>query len=78
MVFMSGLDWNVLKEWMRPRIHLHLMVLSIFIQAFGAICTKYAAEWSPSDLVLGVRVDLIIYVIILVTMGLQAIVWQYA
>jgi len=78
MVFMSGLDLHILKERMRPRIHLHLLILSIIIQAFGAICTKYAAEWSPFNLVLGIRVDLIIYIIILVTMGLQVIVWQYA
>lgn len=76
--FMSGLDWHVLKDWTRPQIHLHLLVISIFIQAFGAICTKYAADWSHSDLVLGIRVDLIIYVIILVTMGLQVVIWQYA
>lgn len=75
---MSGLDWYVLKERLRLKIHLHLLVLSIFIQAFGAICTKYAAEWNSSDLFLGIHVDLIIYLIILVSMGLQVVVWQYA
>jgi multidrug transporter EmrE-like cation transporter len=75
---MSGLNWHVLKEKMRPQTHLYLLVLSIFIQAFGAICTKYAADLSPSDMVLGIRVDLIIYIIILVTMGLQVAVWQYS
>ena len=75
---MSGMNWDVLKERMHPKIHLHLLVLSIFIQAFGAICTKYAAEWNSSSLFLGIRVYLIIYLIILVFMGLQVVVWQYA
>ncbi len=75
---MSGLDWHALKEHIRPKIHLHLLVLSIFIQAFGAICTKYAAEWNSSDLFLGIRVDIFIYLVILISMGLQVIVWQYA
>jgi multidrug transporter EmrE-like cation transporter len=75
---MSGHYWHLLKERLQPKIHLHLLILSIFIQAIGAILTKYAAEWSPSDSFLGIRVDLIFYLIILVCMGLQVVVWQYA
>lgn len=61
-----------------PKIHLHFLILSILIQAFGAICTKYAAETSSSDKFLGLPLYLIIYIIILGGMGLQVIVWQYA
>lgn len=75
---MFGLNRNELKERIRPKIHLHLLILSIIIQAFGAICTKYAAEWNSSDLFLGIRVELIFYFIILLCMGLQVFVWQYA
>jgi multidrug transporter EmrE-like cation transporter len=75
---MSGLDWHVQKERQRPKIHLHFLILSIIIQAFGAVLTKYAAEWNSSDLIQGIRVDLIFYLIILVCMGLQVVVWQYA
>jgi multidrug transporter EmrE-like cation transporter len=66
------------KEFIHPRIHLHFLVLSILIQAFGAICTKYAAESSSTATFLGIPDYLIIYVIILGGMGLQVIVWQYA
>jgi multidrug transporter EmrE-like cation transporter len=61
-----------------PKIHLHFLILSILIQAFGAICTKYAAESSSSATFLGLPLYLSIYVIILGGMGLQVIVWQYA
>ncbi len=67
-----------LKESSHQKIHLHFLVLSILIQAFGAICTKYAAESSSSATSLGIPHYLIIYVIILGGMGLQVIVWQYA
>lgn len=75
---MSGRYLHTLKERLRPKIHLHLLILSILIQAFGAICTKYAAIWDPADTIFGIRVDLVIYLVILVAMGLQVIVWQYA
>lgn len=67
-----------LSKFFSPKVHLHLLILSIFIQAFGAICAKYAADLGPSDLVLGIRVDFIVYLIILLSMGLQVIFWQYA
>jgi multidrug transporter EmrE-like cation transporter len=75
---MSRLDWHVLKEHIQMKIHLHFLIISIFIQAFGAICTKYAADMNLSELFLGIRVDFILYLIILVSMGMQVIVWQYA
>ncbi len=67
-----------LKDYTHSKIHLHFLVLSILIQAFGAICTKYAAESSSSATPIGIPSYLIIYVIILGGMGLQVIVWQYA
>lgn len=71
-------NWVLLKEHLRPKIHLHLLILSILIQAFGAICTKYAAQSNPSDLFFGIPVEFFIYFIILGGMGLQVLVWQYA
>jgi multidrug transporter EmrE-like cation transporter len=70
--------WNAIKENIRPKIHLHFLILSILVQAFGAICTKYAAESTSSAAVLGIPLFLIIYLFILGGMGLQVIVWQYA
>jgi multidrug transporter EmrE-like cation transporter len=71
-------SWYLLKKRIRPKIHLHLLILSILIQAFGAICTKYAADSNPTDVFLGLPLEFIIYFIILGGMGLQVIVWQYA
>lgn len=70
--------WHSLQEYIHPNIHLHLLILSILIQAFGAICTKYAAQTTSSDTLLGIPLYLIIYLFILGGMGLQVIVWQYA
>jgi multidrug transporter EmrE-like cation transporter len=70
--------WHAMNGYFRKNIHLHLLILSILIQAFGAICTKYAAESSPSDIFFGIPLYLIIYFFILGGMGLQVIVWQYA
>ena len=70
--------WLSIKDHLRPKIHLHLLILSILIQAFGAICTKYAAESGSSEIVIGIPLFLIIYLLILGGMGLQVIVWQYA
>lgn len=75
---MFSTAWHSVKERLHPKIHLHLLILSILIQAFGAVCSKYAAEWDPSETLLGVPVYLIIYLFILGGMGLQVIVWQYA
>ena len=75
---MLTLHWHTIKEYLRPKIHLHFLILSILIQAFGAICTKYAAESGSSQTILGMPLYLVIYILILGGMGLQVIVWQYA
>ena len=71
-------NWALLKEHTRPKIHLHLLILSIIIQAIGGICTKYAAQSNPSNFYFGIPIQFIIYFIILGVMGLQVLVWQYA
>jgi drug/metabolite transporter (DMT)-like permease len=58
------------------KIHLYLLIFSIIIQAFGAICTKFAAESAPLTTFFGVNTVLLIYLIILGGMGLQVIFWQ--
>jgi multidrug transporter EmrE-like cation transporter len=70
--------WLSVKDYLRLNIHLHLLILSILIQAFGAICTKYAAEFGSSETFFGIPLYLIIYLFILGGMGLQVIVWQHA
>ena len=75
---MSDFSWNAMKERVRPRIHLHLLVLSILIQAVGAVLTKYAAMWTNHDELFGIPFELVFYAIILACMGLQVVVWQYA
>ena len=70
--------WDLLKARLHPKIHIHLLILSILIQAFGAICTKYAAESHFSDTFFGIPLEFVIYFLILGGMGLQVIVWQYA
>jgi len=70
--------WYSLNEYLHKNIHLHLLILSILIQAFGAICTKYAAESSSTDAFFGIPLYIIIYFCILAGMGLQVIVWQFA
>lgn len=75
---MISTSWQAVRERLSPKIHLHLLIISIIIQAFGAICTKYAAEWDPAETFGGIPVYLIIYLFILGGMGLQVIVWQYA
>jgi len=75
---MFGLSWQSFQERIHTKIHHHLLILSILIQAFGAICTKYAAEWGQSETFLGIPVYLVFYLFILGGMGLQVIVWQYA
>ena len=60
------------------KVHLFLLLFSIIIQAFGAICTKYAAELGPSRTFYGINTTLIIFGIILGGMGLQIFFWQAA
>jgi multidrug transporter EmrE-like cation transporter len=67
-----------IKGYQRPTIHLHFLILSILIQAFGAICTKYAAETTSTDTLFGIPMYMVIYGIILGGMGFQVLVWQYA
>jgi hypothetical protein len=54
---MPVLSWSSLKESPRPNIPLHFLIHSILIQAFGAICTKYAAETTSSDTIFGVPLN---------------------
>ena len=75
---MAVFGWNVMKEQVRPKIHLHLLVLSILIQAVGAILTKYAAMGTTYEGFYGIPFELVFYGIILACMGLQVLVWQYA
>lgn len=58
------------------RFYLFLLIISILIQAFGAICTKFAAGLGPSITFFGINATLIIYCIILGGMGLQVLFWQ--
>lgn len=58
------------------KFYLFLLIISILIQAFGAVCTKFAAGLGPSSTVYGINATLIIYCIILGGMGLQVLFWQ--
>ena len=78
LVFMLTRHWFFVNEYLRLNINLLLLILSILIQAFGAICTKYAAESTSSGALFGIPLYLLIYFFILGGMGLQVIVWQYA
>lgn len=49
-----------------------LLILSILIQAFGTICTKYAAE------AYDISITILLYFVIIGGMGLQVFVWQYS
>lgn len=73
---MNKLNVSKLREIIPATNHLYLLIFSIFIQAFGAICTKYAAESTGTTLIFGIRTEFIIYFIILGGMGLQVIFWQ--
>ena len=58
------------------KIHLFLLIFSIIVQAFGAICTKFAAEIGSSSTIFGINAGFLIYCIILGGMGLQVFFWQ--
>jgi multidrug transporter EmrE-like cation transporter len=73
---MNKFDLSKLRERIPATSHLYLLIFSIFIQAFGAICSKYAAESTGAPLFFGIRIEFIIYFIILGGMGLQVIFWQ--
>ena len=67
-----------LQERIQPHIYLYFLIISILVQAFGAICTKYAAEIGFSSTFMGIPTVWIIYGFILGGMGLQVIFWQNA
>jgi small multidrug resistance pump len=75
---MSEGTWRFLQDRIRPGLHIHLLILSILIQAFGAVCTKYAADSTSTQMVFGIPYEMIFYFFILCGMGLQVLVWQYA
>jgi drug/metabolite transporter (DMT)-like permease len=58
------------------KIYLTLLILSILVQAFGAICTKFAAEIGSSVSFFGLNAVFLIYCVILGGMGLQVFLWQ--
>lgn len=58
--------------------HLYLLIFSILIQAFGAICTKYAAEYGSETMWFGISATWVLYGLILAGMGLQILFWQQA
>jgi drug/metabolite transporter (DMT)-like permease len=58
------------------KIYLTLLILSILVQAFGAICTKFAAEIGSSVSLFGLNAVFLIYCVILGGMGLQVFLWQ--
>ena len=75
---MIELSLSKLKNKLILKIHLHLLIFSILIQAFGAILTKYAAGSGTATAFFGIRVEYLIYILILGGMGLQVIFWQNA
>jgi multidrug transporter EmrE-like cation transporter len=75
---MSASLWYDMTGYLHGKKHLCFLLLSILIQAFGAICTKYAAESNSTDTLLGVPLYLVIYLFILGGMGCQVLVWQIA
>jgi multidrug transporter EmrE-like cation transporter len=58
------------------KIHLLLLIFSILVQAFGAVCTKVAADIGPTATFLGFNAVLFIYCLILGGMSLQVFFWQ--
>jgi drug/metabolite transporter (DMT)-like permease len=75
-IAMTHFQLSKILERIPVKIHLYLLIFSIIIQAFAAICTKFAAESAPSTTFFGVNTVLLIYIIILGGMGLQVIFWQ--
>ena len=67
-----------LQDLLSLNVHIYLLVFSILIQAFGAICTKYAAEYGAATTFFGISTTLVLYGAILGGMGLQILFWQHA
>jgi drug/metabolite transporter (DMT)-like permease len=65
-----------IRQRTRGKIYLILLILSILVQAFGAICTKFAAEIGSSVSFFGLNAVFLIYCVILGGMGLQVFLWQ--
>lgn len=75
-IAMIHFQLSKILERIPVKIHLYLLIFSIIITAFAAICTKFTAESAPSTTFFGVNTILLIYLIILGAMGLQVIFWQ--
>ncbi len=67
-----------IHEKIPVKSHIYLLLFSIIIQAGCAICTKFAGEIGSSTTFYGIRLEIIIYFVILGGMGLQVIFWQNA
>ena len=65
-----------IRQRSHGKIYLTLLILSILVQAFGAICTKFAAEIGSSVSLFGLNAVFLIYCVILGGMGLQVFLWQ--
>lgn len=74
----NDMCWQNISSRFKSYTHLHFLILSMLIQAFGAICTKYAAQSDVVYFVFGIRMDYLVYFVILGSMGIQVIIWQYA
>jgi drug/metabolite transporter (DMT)-like permease len=65
-----------IRDRLPVNFHIYLLIFSILIQAFGAICTKFAAEYGSATTYFGISTTLLLYGVILGGMGLQVIFWQ--
>jgi drug/metabolite transporter (DMT)-like permease len=75
---MIDLIWKNLYSLFRTYFHLYLLILSMFIQALGAICTKYAALSDFNHYIFGIRLEYLFFFLIVGLMGLQVLTWQGA
>lgn len=65
-----------IQDRLPVNFHIYLLVFSILIQAFGAVCTKYAALYGSATTYFGISTTLFFYGVILGGMGLQILFWQ--
>jgi multidrug transporter EmrE-like cation transporter len=54
------------------------IILSILVQTIGAVGAKYGVNNVPGDGLFSIHGNLIIALFLLITMGLQALIWQKA
>jgi|GEM_PF-1342305 len=73
---MPGTVVQKLRQRTSGKIYLIFLIFSILVQAFGAICTKFAAEIGSSTTFFGLNAVFLIYCAILGGMGLQILFWQ--